>query len=359
MVKLIINLGERSYPIYVTNDYSGFGKSLAAAKITGKLVLVTDSNVDRHQAADCLSALAGAGYEVSKYVLEAGEKSKNLETVKDIYKYLLNLKLDRNSAIIALGGGVVGDVAGFVAATYLRGIHFIQVPTSLLAQADSSVGGKVGVDFEGSKNIIGAFYQPKLVYINVASLKTLPERELRSGLAEVIKHGIIADEDFFEYVDYNMRKIFTFDDEVLQYIARTNCSIKGKVVEADERESGLRAILNFGHTIGHAVESVSNFKYSHGECVSVGMAGAFRIARQLEMVDDKLVEKVENTLMKAGLPVKMPGMDIDEVYRQMFHDKKIRNNKLLFILPKRIGEVIQLTIEDEGLLKGVLREILS
>lgn len=359
MIKLNINLSDRSYPIYITTNYDSIGKSLASARISGRIVVITDTNVEVHQAHMCMDALKASGYEVSKLVIEAGEKNKTLETVNRIYKYLIDSKLDRNSTLIALGGGVVGDITGFAAATFLRGINFVQVPTSLLAQADSSVGGKVGVDFEGGKNIIGAFYQPRFVYINVGSLKTLPERELKSGLAEVIKHCIIRDEEFFEYIDYNAKRILSCDVDILQYIAKVNCSIKGKVVEEDEKESDIRAILNFGHTVGHAIESVSNFELLHGECVAIGMVGAFKLARYLDMVDEAMVEKVTSTLRKLGLPVKAQGLDIDKVFKQMFYDKKIKNNKLMFILPRRIGEVIQCSIDDTELIKKVLTELID
>ena len=357
MLKLNIDLGERSYPIYITTDYGSMGKCLASARLSGKMVLITDSNVDGCQAQECMDALNASGCEVHKYVIDAGEKSKNLDTIKDIYHFLIDLKLDRKSTLIALGGGVVGDITGFVAATFLRGVNFVQVPTSLLAQADSSVGGKVGVDFEGSKNIIGAFYQPKLVYMNVNSLRTLPKRELKSGLAEIVKHGLIRDADFFDYIEYSVNKIFSFDVDALQYIAKVNCSIKGRVVEEDEKEGDLRAILNFGHTIGHAIESVSNFELLHGECVSIGMVGAFKMARHMEMVDGETVTKVVRVLEKIGLPVRLDGLDIDKVYDQIFYDKKIKNGKLTFVLPKDIGEVIMCSIDDSGLIRKVLEEL--
>jgi len=357
MIKLNINLAERSYPIYITSDYNSIGKSLASAKISGRIVVVTDSNVDRQQACDFMEALGNAGCNVEKYVIPAGENSKNLDIIKGIYQYLIEKKLDRGGTLIALGGGVVGDITGFAAATFLRGINFVQVPTSTLAQADSSVGGKVGVNFENKKNIIGAFYQPKFVYMNVNTLKTLPRREFQAGLAEVIKHGIIMDPDFFNFIDYNMKKILSYDIDVLQYIAKQNCTIKGNVVEQDEKESGLRAILNFGHTIGHAIESAKNFELLHGECVSLGMAGAFKMARHLDMVNDETVARAVRVLESAGLPVRLPGMSVDEVYEHLFYDKKIKNNKLLFILPKKIGEVVQLTIEDTALIRKVLTEL--
>jgi len=357
MIKMNVDLGERGYPIYVTPDFSGLGKACASAKLYGKMVVVTDNNVESHYCDACIEALSETGAEVSRHVIPAGEKSKNLDTVSEIYRQLISLKLDRHSTLVALGGGVVGDVTGFAAATFLRGIQFIQIPTSLLAQADSSIGGKTGVDFEGTKNMVGAFYQPRFVFINVNTLRTLPEREMKSGLAEVIKHGLILDGDFYEYIDYNINKIFGFDENVLQYITKMNCTIKGKVVEQDEREGDLRAILNFGHTIGHAVESESNFAILHGESVSVGIAGVYRLALKMGMVTAKMVEKVENTLKKAGLPVKVHGMDANRIFEKMFHDKKVRDGKLNFVLPKNIGEVIQCTVENEEYVKEVLAEL--
>lgn len=357
MVKVNIDLGERSYPIYITSGYDNLGKCIHSAKIQGKIVIITDSNVDVHQAGSCCEALLKEGYEPYKYVIEAGEKSKNLDTVRDIYKFLIGLKLDRQSTIIALGGGVTGDISGFVAATFLRGINFVQIPTTLLAQADSSVGGKVGVDLDGSKNIIGAFYQPKFVYMNVDSLRTLPERDLKSGLAEIIKHGVIKDADFLDYIDYNAKKIFSFDRDVLQYLAKVNCGIKGSVVEQDEKESGLREILNFGHTIGHAIETVSGFDLLHGECVALGMVAACKMAVYMELAEEEVLKKVVGVLKKTGLPVSLPGIDVDRVYNQMFHDKKVKNGKLTFVLPRNIGEVVQLGIDDEALIKRVIREL--
>lgn len=359
MIKMNVNLGDRGYPIYVAPDFSGLGKACAIAKLYGRMVVVTDSNVEKHCCDSCVDVLSETGVEVSRIIIPAGEKSKNLNTVSDIYRQLVSLKIDRHSALVALGGGVVGDITGFAAATFMRGIHFIQIPTSLLAQADSSIGGKTGVDFEGCKNMIGAFYQPRFVFINVNTLRTLPERELRSGLAEVIKHGLILDGDFYEYIDYNLNRIFSFDENVLQYIAKVNCSIKGNIVEQDEREGGLRAILNFGHTIGHAVESVSDFSMLHGECVSVGIAGAYRLALKLGMVDAKMVENVENTLEKAGLPIKVQGMDTNKIFDKMFYDKKVKDGKLNFVLPKGIGEVIQCTVDSEKQIMEVLAELVQ
>ena len=357
MVTLNVNLGERSYPIYITHDFSGLGKACDNAGLTGKFLVITDSNVEKHYGRACMEELSGIGTEVSSHTVRAGEKSKTLDTVVEIYKKLFSLRPDRNSTIVALGGGVVGDIAGFAAATYLRGINYVQVPTSLMAQADSSIGGKTGVDFNGGKNLIGAFYQPRLVYINVNTLRTLPARELRSGMAEVIKHGLIADAGFYEYIDCNMDEIYLFNEDVLINIARTNCSIKGGIVEKDERESGLRAILNFGHTIGHAVESASDFSMPHGECISIGIAGACRLAVHLGMIGADEAAKVGSTLIKAGLPVRLKGICIQKIYENMMLDKKISGGKLKFVLPRRIGEAICHTINDKTLIEKVLEEL--
>ncbi|HOJ10539.1 MAG TPA: 3-dehydroquinate synthase [Clostridiales bacterium] len=359
MNSLKIGLGDRSYPIYITTDYSFIGECLKKAGIDGKLVVITDHNVDKYQSADFMRVLQTSGYSAEKYVLEPGENSKKLGTLESIYRYLIRMKLDRKSALIAFGGGVVGDITGFAASTYLRGIDFIQVPTTLLAQADSSVGGKTGIDFEGAKNIIGSFYQPRLVYINVNSLRTLPVREMRAGLAEVIKHGVIQDRKFFYYIHNNIDKIFNYDEEVLKYMSKINCSIKGNVVEQDEKENDMRAVLNFGHTIGHAIESVSKFTFLHGECVSVGMIGSCKMSQYMGMISENVTTHIAETLKKAGLPVKVNGIDREIVYQTLFYDKKIKKGKLLFILPKDIGEVVQRFVDDEDLIKRVLSEVIE
>jgi len=352
-----VNLGERSYPIYVALDFSNISKVWPGFKRSEKIMVITDSNVKAIYLDECVGELSKTGAKVFSHVIPAGEKSKNLNTVANIYRELISHKFDRNCALAALGGGVVGDITGFAAATYMRGIPFIQIPTSLLSQADSSIGGKTGVDFEGNKNMVGAFYQPCFVYINVNTLRTLPKRELVSGLAEVIKHGLIQDRDFYEYISYNMDKIFGFDEQVLLYITKMNLRIKGNVVSQDETEKGLRSILNFGHTIGHAVESVSGFSMLHGECVAVGISGAFRLAVKLGMIQGNVLEDVEATLIKAGLPVRIPGMDADAIYSRMLHDKKAQNGKLRFILPKGIGYVIDCTLDDEQPIREVLKEL--
>ncbi len=364
MLKVEIDLKERSYPIYITDDFAGIRDCLGLHVKSGtKVVLIADENVGKLYADELTGYLESYGLKVSRHITKAGESSKNLDTVKHIYSFLINKGFDRSSAIIALGGGVTGDIAGFAASTFMRGIRFIQVPTTLLAQSDSSVGGKVGVDFEEIKNVIGSFYQPSMVYINVSALKTLSDSEMRSGLAEVIKHGLIKDADFFGFININLDKIFMRDSETLQYLSKTNCMIKGKVVEEDEKESGLRAILNFGHTIGHAVESASGFLLKHGECVAIGIAGAFRISVRLGMVAIDALEESEEVLKKAGLPIRYSsGMNPEKIYRLMLGDKKTSGGKLNMILPVGIGNVVQYPQNSGGridskLIMDVLEEL--
>lgn len=357
MNKVFVNLESKSYPIYITTDYTEFVKCLNS-KVSGKkIVVITDDNVEKYQWEAFSKVFEGTDYQVSKYVLKAGENNKNLDSVRGIYEFLVSENLDRKATLVALGGGVVGDITGFAAATFLRGINFIQVPTTLLSQADSSVGGKTGVDFGGYKNIIGAFYQPKFVYMNVNALGTLSQREIRAGLAEIVKHGVIKDRDFFDYIDYNAERIFKLNPDVLEYLAKQNCTIKANVVEQDEKEAGLRATLNFGHTIGHAIETHSDFELLHGEAVSIGMIGAFKLAIKLEMAEEEQLLKLESMLKKLGLPTSYANMDSDKIIELMYHDKKVKNDRIYFILPRRIGEVEEIGIDDKNLIKEVLEEL--
>ena len=276
-------------------------------------------------------------------VLRAGEGTKNLRTVLSCYDWLARNRFERDSFLIALGGGVVGDVAGFVAATYLRGLPFVQVPTTLLAQVDSSVGGKVGVNLKAGKNLVGAFHQPRIVLADLSTLKTLPDREFRAGLAEVIKYGIIHDADLFARLERDVSRMLRRDRRVLMDVAARCCEIKAEVVRQDERESGRRAILNFGHTIGHALEALGGYsRYLHGEAIAIGQAAAARIsARQLGLPADQ-VRRVYRLLERAGLPVRvsLTAGQCRRVLRLMRLDKKARGGELRFVLVKRIGEAV-------------------
>ena len=357
MIRHTINLKDRSYPIYIATSFEELGKTIASMRFGKKAIVITDENVDKYYSDSCINELQNSDIEVFKHLLKAGEENKTLDAVYGIYKKLVEYKLDRSSTIIALGGGVVGDIAGFAAATFMRGINLIQIPTTLLSQADSSVGGKTGVDFDGHKNVVGAFYQPKMVFINVNTIKTLPKREISAGLAEVIKHGLILDKDYCEYIKDNAQKIFSFDENVMLYLTKKNCAIKGHVVEVDEKEDDLRAILNFGHTIGHAIETVQNFTLLHGECVAIGIVGAYRLSFYMNIVTEAMVEEVKALLRKLDLPISLPGMDIDKVYNQIFYDKKVKDNKLRFVLPRKIGEVFQCNVDEAELIKKVLLDL--
>ena len=337
--KLYVDLGENSYNIIFTDSFSGLGGALEETSAPKKLLIVTDTNVEKLYADEVRTVLQNDGYDVSLYAFEAGEQHKNMDSILGICRACVDNKLDRNSMIIALGGGVIGDMAGFAAAIYMRGIRFVQVPTTLLSQSDSSVGGKTGIDFERGKNLLGAFHQPRLVYINVNTLKTLPQEQILSGMGEVIKHGIIRDADFFDYLMNNSEKIKQLDTETLIYMTKINCKIKADVVMNDERELGLRAILNFGHTIGHAVEAGCDFTKTHGECVCIGMIGAEYIAYKRGMTDGSLLSQTEEILEKYGFKASdLPRREV--VWEFMQKDKKKLDGTLKFILPKEKGSVV-------------------
>lgn len=341
MEKLFVDLDENSYDILFSDSFDGLPSSLADIDAPKKLLIVTDTNVEKLYADEVKAILNDNGYDASVYAFAAGEENKNMDTILGICGACIEHQLDRKSMIIALGGGVVGDMAGFAAAIYMRGIDFVQIPTTLLSQSDSSVGGKTGIDFASGKNILGAFHQPRLVYINVETLKTLPEEQFISGMGEVIKHGIIRDADFFEYLKNNSEKIKSLDSETLIMADKINCSIKADVVMQDEKENGLRAVLNFGHTIGHAVESAYNFKKTHGECVGIGMSAAGYIAVKRGLIPESALKEMETVLAMYGFNIKVGLPDNDTVYSIMQKDKKKLSGKLTFVLPVRIGEVIR------------------
>lgn len=341
MDRLRVDLGENSYDICFTDSFEGLTNELKAINAPEKLLIVTDSNVEELYAAELVNALKDGGYKSAVYSFTAGEENKNMESILGICRACIENGLDRKSMILALGGGVVGDMAGFAASIYMRGIDFVQIPTTLLSQSDSSVGGKTGIDFMESKNILGAFHQPRLVYINVNTLRTLPEREFISGMGEVIKHGIIRDAEFYSFLKENADQVRSLETNVLIKMAKRNCEIKAEVVEQDEKENGLRAILNFGHTIGHAVESAFNFTKTHGECVGLGMVAAAYISKERAIIDDRSLEDVESVLKEYGFEIRAEIDDPVKVYEFMQKDKKKTAGKLKFVLPVRIGEVMQ------------------
>jgi 3-dehydroquinate synthase len=341
MQTLTVNLGNRSYPVHVgAGLLERAGELLRQAGVRGKVAVVTNPTVAQLYLDPLHEALANAGFEVTPILVPDGEEHKNLKSLVSIYDRLIGERFERQSCVLALGGGVVGDVAGFAAATYLRGVSYVQVPTTLLAQVDSSVGGKTGINHESGKNLIGAFYQPKLVLIDVAVLRTLPHRELAAGLAEVIKYGIIQDPALFELLEQRMEKLLGSDRELLSQVITVSCAIKARVVEADEREEDYRAVLNFGHTIGHALEAVTGYRQLlHGEAVAVGMVKAVALSVQQGFCDKASFNRVVALVRKAGLPVEIPpGVLPQNLIQAMEVDKKVAGGKIKFVMCEGIGK---------------------
>lgn len=342
MQKIRVELGERSYDIVIgSNILDALGTSLEQFEFSRKIALISNPTVYGLYGDRVAKSLSAAGFELEEKIIPDGEEYKNLAWVQEIYEELLRARLDRKSALMALGGGVVGDITGFAASTYMRGIDYIQVPTTLLAQVDSSVGGKTGVNHALGKNMIGTFWQPRLVWIDIETLRTLPRREFLSGLAEVIKYGVIWDEGFFEFLEKNREKIMSLDKDSLIAVIRRSCEIKSEVVSMDERESGLRAILNYGHTIGHAVETATGYKkYLHGEAVAIGMCLEARLSHLAGLIDKKQVERVEALIASYELPFQLPGdIDLHSFFSSMQLDKKAVAGDIKFILPEKIGAV--------------------
>jgi 3-dehydroquinate synthase len=338
-----VPLGPRSYVIKIGPGLlSDLASEFARLKLGRRCAIISDSNVAPRYAKKAQKALASAGFESVVIVVPAGERSKSLATVQKCYDELARHRLERRSFIVALGGGVVGDLAGFVAATYLRGIDFVQVPTTLLAQVDSSVGGKVGVNLKAGKNLVGAFYQPRLVLCDLDTLNSLPPREYRSGLAEVIKYGIIYDAQLFNNVECALGQLLEREPETLATVVGRCCEIKAEVVQQDETESGLRAILNFGHTIGHALEAISHYgKYLHGEAISIGQVAAARLSSELLGLPGADVQRIRALFQNAGLPTRVmlsPGQRT-KLLGAMKLDKKVSAGEIKFVLAKRIGHV--------------------
>lgn len=337
-----VNLAERSYDIQIgSGNLAGLTAFLRERTRSNHVVIVTDTHVDGLYADRLGDQLAADKFEVHVLVAEAGEASKCAEVASDLWETMLAEGTDRQSMVIAIGGGVVGDLAGFVAATFARGLQFFQIPTTLLAQVDSSVGGKVGINLPGAKNMVGAFWQPEGVLIDVDVLTTLPDREYRAGLGEVVKYGVILDASFFVYLEANIAAINAKDPAVLQTIVERCCRLKADVVENDERETtGLRAVLNYGHTYAHAFEAAGNYgELLHGEAVSIGMMCAARLAAQMERVDEAFVSRQLALLESLTLPTTTPDYPGDELVTLMHRDKKVDAGQLRFVLPTRLGHV--------------------
>ncbi|WP_297965474.1 3-dehydroquinate synthase [uncultured Anaerovibrio sp.] len=342
-----VELGDNSYNIYIGNDLrSNIVEFCQGSSFSRKGIIITDTNVGPLYGDKLQAMLAEGGLQAEVYRIPAGESSKSLKSFENIMTRCIELGLDRKSPVFALGGGVVGDLAGFAAASYMRGVPFVQVPTSLLAQVDSSVGGKVAVNHPLGKNLIGAFYQPKAVFMDLDWLRTLPEREIYTGLGEIIKYGIIYDKDFFSFLEENVNDILNLEDKVTAHMTARSCEIKAAVVSEDEREAGLRAILNFGHTMAHAVEKNTGYiRYNHGEAVAIGMICAAHISRSLGLIDNGSFERVERLIKIMQLPAKAQGCDIDTLYEAIFHDKKTVNGQVKWVLMD--GEIGRVRISKD------------
>jgi 3-dehydroquinate synthase len=341
MQTLKVKLGDRSYPICVGNGIlSSAGNMLKEIGMSGKVAIVTNPVVAQLYLDTVHDALCHAGFEVTPILIPDGEHHKTLATLAVIFDSLVGKRFERRSCVLALGGGVVGDLAGFAAATYLRGIQFVQIPTTLLAQVDSSVGGKTGVNHGDGKNLIGAFYQPRTVIIDASVLLSLPRRELVAGLAEVVKYAIIEDPGLFTLLEAKIDKMLRLDLSVLSEVIATCCSIKASIVEQDEREDDSRAVLNFGHTIGHALESATHYrKFLHGEAVGIGMAQAAIISFQQGFCDAATVDRIKKLIKVAGLPTEIPAdLSVQSLIQSMQVDKKIAGGKIRFVMTAGLGK---------------------
>lgn len=341
MNELMVGLDERSYPIYFQrNVLSTIGAELQKENIGKKLAVISDEKVASLYGARLMDSLENAGLQAVLLTFPEGESHKTLETIGTLASKMAREGFDRHDAIIAFGGGVSGDIAGFLASAYMRGIPFVQIPTTLLAQVDSSVGGKTGVDIPEGKNLLGAFYQPRAVYIDIGFLKTLPEDEFLGGMAEVIKYGIIRDREFFRFLEKNREKLLQLDAELLTETVFKCCKIKAEVVAEDEREGDIRRILNYGHTIGHAVESASDFTLIHGLAVSVGMAAAARISHGLGQLAGDERDRIIKILTDYNIPTEVPvDLDRKRIRKYLLTDKKVVAGSVFFVLPERIGKV--------------------
>lgn len=344
MPEITVSLPHHSYQIGISEgNISQLGNQLKQLELGAKVLIVSNPEIFEHYGQTCIDSLQDSGFEVYHHLIPAGENHKNLQSITKIYDSALTHHLERSSTLVALGGGVIGDMTGFTAATWLRGINFVQVPTSLLAMVDASVGGKTGVNHPQGKNLIGAFYQPKLVLIDPTVLKTLPPREFRAGMAEVIKYGIIWDSKLFSQLENatNINSFEEIDPQLLNTILVRSCQAKADVVAQDEKETGIRAILNYGHTIGHAIESLTGYEqYVHGEAIALGMIAAGEIAIQMGLWRETDDNRQNKLISKIGLPTKIDApIKVKEVLEALKNDKKVKSGKIRFVLPTKIGSV--------------------
>ncbi|MEA5582544.1 3-dehydroquinate synthase [Nodularia harveyana UHCC-0300] len=366
-----VNLPQQSYEIAIASGTVGstiapssleqLGEKMASLKLGKKVLVVSNPSIFKHYGETVIKSLTSAGFEVASYNLPPGERYKTLNSIQKLYDIALENRLERSSTMVALGGGVIGDMTGFAAATWLRGINVVQVPTSLLAMVDSAIGGKTGVNHPHGKNLIGAFHQPRLVLISPETLKTLPTREFRAGMAEVIKYGVIWDSELFTEMEgsKHLNQLRYIKPEFIEYILSRSCQAKADVVSKDEKEGGLRAILNYGHTIGHAVESLTGYRLlKHGEAVAIGMVAAGQIAVELGMWQQQDTDRQNTLIQKAGLPTQLPeGLDIEAIIDALQLDKKVKDGKVRFVLPTQIGAVTVTDAVPSEIIRRVLQTL--
>ena len=356
MKDIFVDLGKDSYNIIIDKGILNQVGTLISKTISSrKAIIVTDKIVEPLYGKIVLDSLSKCDFDVKLVSLALGEEQKSIEKAEEFYEHLFDHEMDRKSLIVALGGGVLGDLAGFVAATFMRGIPFVQIPTTLLAQVDSSIGGKVAVNHPRGKNMIGCFYQPKGVYIDTDTLWTLPKEEITAGMVEVIKYGMIKDAAFFEYIEKHFDGIMKLDDAALEKIIYNSCKTKARVVELDEKEEGIRAILNYGHTIGHALEALTSYKkYRHGDAVAIGMIYVTKIAMDMGLADESVLIRQESLFERLGLSLKDTELVPQDIVNILYQDKKTINRKLRFILPTEIGNVlINDSVSEQTILKNL------
>lgn len=357
--RLVVEVDQKpAYEIVYEDSFQQLESELKSFHLKQrKICIITDSNVDKLYGQTVKNIIQKQCRECHLFSFAAGEKSKNLDTVEDVYQFLIENQYDRNDFLIALGGGVVGDLTGFVAATYLRGISFIQLPTTLLAQVDSSIGGKTGVDLKSYKNMVGAFYMPKLVYMNCSVLKDLDDRQYFSGMAEVLKSALIKDGAFYEWLIDHFVEIGDRQTDVVTEMIQRSCLIKKNVVEKDPTEKGERALLNFGHTLGHAIEKQMNFEYLHGECVALGMVCAAYISWKREMLSMEEYYEIRDMFVPFHLPISTYRIDPEKVLQYTLHDKKMDGDRIKFILLKKVGKAVIDTSVTMDEMRAALKEI--
>ena len=369
MNKVRVNLRDNAYDILIGEGIlSELGKALRRMDLPPRVIVISDYNVGKIYSSVLRHSLRAAGFKVETLLIPPGERQKSLKNAEKLYHNLARMKISKDSTIISLGGGVVGDLAGFVASTYMRGITLIHVPTTLLSMVDASIGGKTAVNLEEGKNLVGVFYQPKLVFCDVSSLLTLPQKEMRNGLAEIIKYGVIRDPSLFDLLEKHVSDLkrpkldraadFKGLMHIWVKIIKDSAAIKARIVELDEKEQkGLRMLLNFGHTIGHAIESLSEYRgASHGEAVAIGMVAASRIAYKLKMIGDKQLKRITDLIATVNLPLTISRkIEAEDILAKLILDKKVRDGKINFVLPLSIGSV---KVRDDVPVK-ILREALK